>query len=765
MRRGTLSGLIVAGVLAAFLGGVAPARAGTLTVTANTSNCGVLTPVTNNGGLYTTPPDGGCYPNLIVSDNGGIFPQGTYGQLVAYAPAGISITSATVDSSDASEGCCGSAWWAGSFWAGGADEWGPAFGLTETDQFPAGSPYWGFQLWCAASSVCSDGDVSAQSVTLTAVENQAPGLTADGANNLWYQGSHYIWNPPGDPWSLALSGTDVSGVCDLGAFVNNVQLTGPVAPQNTFAWQQCPSPNVWTPAQGAQVDTRSFIPGTGSMPLTVWGINAAGVEGSVSETLRVDNQPVGVNLTTPNDANPTAWVNHAVAVNAAATAGPSGVGATRCGIDGASTTPYPTSGLMVNGNGVQTVTCTAWNQAVGPQGQANSGSSSMSIQIDEAPPSVSFQPPNPSDPTNVVVDTTDNESGVATGSVEIAPAGSGEWTSLPTSFDGGAHLLSGFDDAGIHGPYTIRATSCDNVGNCASTSETLTMPLRLEAASDVGFATISSPAKVVTMRVWVGAPSKQHARHPNLAHGKRRGHYVRVRVVIRANRRCAHKLVKIGRRRWREVTACRPLKVHVVNTKTVAYGEPFMVHGLLMTTQGVPLANAPVSILTAPNNDLNQFSQAATATTNNAGEWSATLPPGPSRIIRAVYGGSGTALPAAGSASVRVRARITLRVSSRHLGWNGVLVLRGHLDGGYVPPDGVALRLLIRLSPGARPYQPVPFRTDFRGNFSIRWTWGRGVGVATYPFAIATTANETDYPFAASRSAWIPVTFGGRAPT
>jgi hypothetical protein len=496
------------------------------------------------------------------------------------------------------------------------------------------------------------------------------------------------------------------------------------------------------------------------MPLTVWGVNAAGVEGSVSETLRVDNQPVSVNLTTPNDTNPTVWVNHAVAVDATATAGPSGVGATRCGIDGGSATPYPAAGVMVNGNGVHTVTCTAWNKAVDPQGQANSGSSSTAIHIDQAPPSVSFQPPNPSDPTSLVVDTGDSESGVATGSIEIAPAGTGGWTSLPTSFDGGAHLLSQFDDAGLHGPYTIRAMSCDNVGNCASTSETLTMPLRLAAASDVGFATISSPAKVVTMRVWVGPPSKPHARHANVARAGRRGHYVKVRVVIRANRRCAHKLVRVGRRRWREITACRPLKLHVVKTKTVGYGKQFTVHGLLLTTQGVPLANAPVSILTAPNNELNQFSQAATATTDGTGAWTAILPPGPSRIIRAVYGGSATVLPAGGQASVSVPARITLRVSSRHLPWNGMLVLRGHLDGGYVPQDGVALRLLIRLKPGARPYEPVPFRTDAAGNFSIRWTWGRGVGVATYPFSIATTATETDYPFAASHSAWIPVTFG-----
>ena len=131
------------------------------------------------------------------------------------------------------------------------------------------------------------------------------------------------------------------------------------------------------------------------------------------------------------------------------------------------------------------------------------------------------------------------------------------------------------------------------------------------------------------------------------------------------------------------------------------------------------------------------------------------------RIIRAVYGGSATVLPTTAQASVNVPTKIKLSVSSRAVPWTGVLVLHGHLEGGYVPPpDGVALRLLIRLPGHSHPYEPVPFRTDAAGNFTIRWTWGRGFGVATYPFAVATTATESDVPVAASRSRWIPITFG-----
>ena len=422
--------------------------------------------------------------------------------------------------------------------------------------------------------------------------------------------------------------------------------------------------------------------------------------------------------------------------------------------------PYAARGITVDGDGVHTVVCTAWNNAVGPQGQPNSTTSSTAVHIDEAPPVVSFEPQQPGDPTGVVVNATDSESGVAGGSVQIAPVGSGSWAAAPASYDG-AHLLARLDDAGLHGPYAVRATACDNVGNCATTSQTLTMPLRLPAASDVGFAKIGTPAKVVREQVLVGFHYKRERRHGKFVKVRIGGHYRTIRIVIPANTRCGHKLVNTGPHLWQETTVCRPLGLHVITTKLVPYGKPFTMHGLLVTTQGVPIANAPVDILTAPANGLGHFTEAATATTTASGAWTAKLSPGPSRIIRTVYNGSATVLPAAGQATVNVPAKIVLSASSHHVPWSGVVTLRGHLAGGHVPRDGVALRLLIKLPHRSQPYEPVPFRTDAKGNFVVRWTWGTGFGVVTYPLAVATTATESDYPYAASRSRWIPVTFGG----
>jgi len=91
------------------------------------------------------------------------------------------------------------------------------------------------------------------------------------------------------------------------------------------------------------------------------------------------------------------------------------------------------------------------------------------VHIDETPPSLAFEPVNPSDPQAVVADTSDGQSGVASGQIEMRPAAGGSWQSLATEFDG-PHLLARFDDATLApGKWLVQATSCDNAGNCAWT--------------------------------------------------------------------------------------------------------------------------------------------------------------------------------------------------------------------------------------------------------------------------------------------------------
>ncbi|HWF54607.1 MAG TPA: hypothetical protein VG223_08275, partial [Solirubrobacteraceae bacterium] len=166
-----------------------------------------------------------------------------------------------------------------------------------------------------------------------------------------------------------------------------------------------------------------------------------------------------------------------------------------------------------------------------------------------------------------------------------------------------------------------------------------------------------------------------------------------------------------------------------------------------------------------PDNQLGQWSQAAAVTTEANGGWTATLPPGPSRLVEAAYPGDSTTLPAtSATATLLVPAHIGITVTPRRLPWSGVVTIRGHLAGGYVPPDGVPLYLEIKLPHNHRPYKPVPLRTNAKGTFAVEWSWGSGVGVSTLPVSIKLLGTGSDYPFLASSSRAVNVTFGRPTP-
>jgi hypothetical protein len=513
------------------------------------------------------------------------------------------------------------------------------------------------------------------------------------------------------------------------------------------------------------IDTRSQVPTAGNLHIYVTAANAAGAESTAITSVPVDNDPVGVSFRTPNDADTSAWVNHAVTVDATPTAGPSGVGGMTCSADHANAKAYSASGLAVDGDGVHTVSCTAWNKAVDPQGQPNTGTSSTSIHIDEAPPSLAFGPQNPSDPTELTVDTSDSESGVAGGSLKMTPAGTSNWTNLPTSFNG-AHLLSGFDDAGLHGPYTIQATSCDNVGNCASAIEQLMLPVRLASDSNVSFDKIVDPLRreVVLKRMRVGWHWVTVRRDHKLTRVKQGGHFKTIKVV-RYVERCTTKRVRTGRHRWRVEHLCQPPKVRVLDTLHVPYGHSVTIHGLYTTAAGVPLAGQPVQVFASPNDGSTAFGQVAAVATGPDGSWTATIPPGPSRIIRAVTDGNATVLPSTGQVTTVVPAEVRLlRVWPRRVAWGGTVHLTGQLLGGYLPPGGALVRLRIGYGRTFNTYG-VEEHVSGDGRFSTVASFGPGDPSVfrTYWFQIASLPMG-NYPYAPAASSRVNVIVGGSPP-
>jgi len=312
--------------------------------------------------------------------NGSSEPAGARIGIQTVAPPGVAITSASVSPWYIYNINNGQGWGGGSYYAGGGHGWHDS-DVWESDT-GFSSSYWGFQMICGWSSCSNFGGIYVNSIQLTATENQGPALTAVGSGNLWYQGSHWVWNPAGDPWSIALSGSDPSGVCQMWAVLNGAQINSPGQTPDTAVWQQCPD---WT--WNASVDTRDYVGSSGPLSLTLAGSNAAGVASAPSEILHVDNQPVELSLSGPTLASTTDGTQY---VTAAANAGPSGV-AIGCSVDGSpvqwqngSTDQVPVAGV-----GDHAVSCQAHNGATGPQGQyAYSATQNWTLDIGQPTVSV-----------------------------------------------------------------------------------------------------------------------------------------------------------------------------------------------------------------------------------------------------------------------------------------------------------------------------------------------------------------------------------------
>ena len=201
---GRLGALASVPMLAAI---VAPAHAGTLSVQLGTTPAGCTA-----SSWFATGMTGNAYctNSLSIFKYGGgwdVQPDsptvgaGAAGEWQVNAPSGITIESAFVPTIVSSNLVSSSSygWRAGDYWAGASTIWSPtATSVTEGENNPLNSSYYGFKLWCYASSCKNNGYLDVPQVDLSATENQGPGLLAVGANNLWYQGGNWVWNPAGD---------------------------------------------------------------------------------------------------------------------------------------------------------------------------------------------------------------------------------------------------------------------------------------------------------------------------------------------------------------------------------------------------------------------------------------------------------------------------------------------------------------------------------------------------------------------------------------
>ncbi|MBV9049286.1 MAG: hypothetical protein JOY58_13510 [Solirubrobacterales bacterium] len=200
-----------------------------------------------------------------------------------------------------------------------------------------------------------------------------------------------------------------------------------------------------------------------------------------------------------------------------------------------------------------------------------------------------------------------------------------------------------------------------------------------------------------------------------------------------------------------------------LSLRRVPHGRGTVVDGWLGTSSGVALGGQSVSVLSAPNNGEGHFTTVATATTAVDGSWSAKLPPGPSRLVEALYsGGPTTEASLSGQVQTIVPAEVKLiSVSPRRVPWGGTVRIVGQLIGGYLPPDGALVRLRIGSGSAYTTYG-VQEHVTGHGRFSTIYTFGAGLPSVhrSFWFQIASLPMG-DYPYSPAASRRAPVLVGG----
>ncbi|MGH3263851.1 MAG: hypothetical protein ACRDNS_17880, partial [Trebonia sp.] len=334
-------------------------------------------------------------------------------------------------------------------------------------------------------------------------------------------------------------------------------------------------------------------------------------------------------------------------------------------------------------------------------------STSTTVKVDNLAPTVSLSGPTDAPSTAGTQYVTATASASPSGvdgiscSVDGAPAGwyPGTPAQVPV--------------AGI-GEHQVKCLAANNAVDATgqhdwSAPATWAIKIGEPTASAISFGHVLDPLRChrATRRVRVPGRWVTVRRHHRRVKVRRRP-YTKLVGVTRCRPRTAIRRVLVrvrvrrhGRRVWvrrhrRERVVLLPHMVHSAKLQ-VAHGKSAVVNGWVGTDQGVVVAGQPVTVLSAPDNGLDQFATAATATTAADGTWSATLPAGPSRLIEAVYPGSSTTEASTSTQiALTVPAEVKLlRIWPRRVAWGGTVHIAGRLLGGYLPPGGALVRMRI----------------------------------------------------------------------
>jgi hypothetical protein len=260
----------------------------------------------------------------------------------------------------------------------------------------------------------------------------------------------------------------------------------------------------------------------------------------------------------------------------------------------------------------------------------------------------------------------------------------------------------------------------------------------------------------IRVRVDVGAHWVTVRRHGKRVRVHRRSG-VRIRREVRCHARVVVREVRVhGHLRPRRVVVL-PHTVQI-SAKRVGFGRSATVTGWVGLSNGTALGGVPVRVMTATDNGRDRWRLATVAATSPDGVWKATLKPGPSRLISAVYPGSDTTEPAASAGvSLSSGTKVSLTIRPRITVWGATIAISGRVLGGNIPA-GKLLRLRIGTA-GIYSTVGIP-NIDRRGHYRTTWTFASGNGTVRYWFSVS-TLPEADYPYAQTSSPRVYVSVHG----
>jgi hypothetical protein len=184
-------------------------------------------------------------------------------------------------------------------------------------------------------------------------------------------------------------------------------------------------------------------------------------------------------------------------------------------------------------------------------------------------------------------------------------------------------------------------------------------------------------------------------------------------------------------------------------SQTVALGQGATLAGELRCA-GSPLAGATVQLAISSADASPTYTTVQTAAD---GSFSYALAGGPSRDITLTYSPSEGQPAAATTVSLRVKPRITLRITPRATTNHHTITFSGRVLGGHIARGGLPLQLEYREGDRWMIYTDVLASTD-GGHFTYRYTFERTTVAITYTFRVAIPATGVaGYPFAPVASA------------